>query len=297
MKDFQPLVSVIINCFNGEKYLREAIDSVMNQTYTNWELIFWDNQSTDYTAEIVKSYKDDRIRYFYAPQHTPLGEARNLAVKEAKGEYINFLDADDVWMPEKLAEQIKLIVPGECEVVYTPFELFIIDEENKNKAMLKMFNSIKNYRPKEKNMYKELLEQNRIVFSTVIFNKELYNKVGGINPRFKQNEDYDILLKCALQTNFACTKETRAKYRIHGNNNSNEIWNLGYFENRVIFNLLPESSYVKDAIVKNETRIATYMIINNRQYFDGFKLLCTKGSIFQLIILFLKKIYRYAFAI
>lgn len=77
-----PLISIIINCFNGERFLREAIDSVIAQTYSNWELIFWDNQSTDSTANIVRSYHDDRIRYFYAPEHTSLGEARNLALEK-----------------------------------------------------------------------------------------------------------------------------------------------------------------------------------------------------------------------
>ena len=62
-----PLMSILMNCFNGEKYLREAIDSVTEQTYTNWELIFWDNQSTDNSASIVKSYNDPRIKYYYAP--------------------------------------------------------------------------------------------------------------------------------------------------------------------------------------------------------------------------------------
>ena len=77
----QPLVSVIMNCFNGEKYLREAIDSVQAQTYENWELIFWDNQSTDVSAGIVKSFDDPRIYYFYAPKHTHLYEARNYAIE------------------------------------------------------------------------------------------------------------------------------------------------------------------------------------------------------------------------
>nr|MCH9813328.1 glycosyltransferase [Campylobacterota bacterium] len=75
----QPLVSVVINCYNSDTYLKEAIESVFNQTYQNWEIIFWDNQSTDRSAEIIKSYNDNRIKYFYAPVHTPLGEARNLA--------------------------------------------------------------------------------------------------------------------------------------------------------------------------------------------------------------------------
>ena len=77
------LVSVIINCFNGEKYLREALDSVIIQTYKNWEIIFWDNQSTDKSAEIFKSYKDNRLKYYRASSHADiLYEARNYALKK-----------------------------------------------------------------------------------------------------------------------------------------------------------------------------------------------------------------------
>ena len=76
-KQNQPLVSIIMNCFNGEKYLKNAIDSVILQTYKNWELIFWDNRSVDKSAEIFKSYKDKRFKYYYASQHTPLYDARN----------------------------------------------------------------------------------------------------------------------------------------------------------------------------------------------------------------------------
>ncbi len=78
----QPLISVIMNCYNGEKFLREALDSVLTQTYTNWELIFWDNQSTDKSKDILLSYNDSRLKYFYATQHTNLGKARNLAMKK-----------------------------------------------------------------------------------------------------------------------------------------------------------------------------------------------------------------------
>ena len=81
MKD-KPLVSIIMNCFNGEKYLREAINSVLNQSYSNWELIFWDNLSKDKSAEIFKSFKDDRLKYYCSNTHTDiLYKARNQALK------------------------------------------------------------------------------------------------------------------------------------------------------------------------------------------------------------------------
>jgi glycosyltransferase involved in cell wall biosynthesis len=82
-----PLVSVIMNCFNGEKYLREAIDSVIRQTFTNWEIVFWDNQSSDNSASIADSYQDDRIKYYYAAKHTLLYEARNHAYAKARGRF------------------------------------------------------------------------------------------------------------------------------------------------------------------------------------------------------------------
>jgi glycosyltransferase involved in cell wall biosynthesis len=97
-----PLVSIIMNCYNSDEFLKEAIESVLNQTYSNFEIIFWDNQSTDNSAKIVKSYDDNRIKYFYASNFTPLGEARNLAIDKCIGEWIAFLDCDDIWDKNKL---------------------------------------------------------------------------------------------------------------------------------------------------------------------------------------------------
>ena len=103
----RPLVSIIMNCWNCEKYLREALDSVYAQTYPHWEIIFWDNASTDQSGEMARSY-DHRLRYFKGEVTIPLGAARNKALEQAKGEFIAFLDCDDAWLPEKLEKQIPL---------------------------------------------------------------------------------------------------------------------------------------------------------------------------------------------
>ena len=97
----QPLVSVIMNCYNSDSYLKEAIDSIYAQTYSNWEIIFWDNASTDKSSDIAKSY-DNKVKYYKAESTTSLGEARFLAVEKSIGEYLAFLDCDDYWLPEKL---------------------------------------------------------------------------------------------------------------------------------------------------------------------------------------------------
>lgn len=113
-----PCVSVIMNCRNSSEFLKEAIDSVFAQSFDNWEIVFWDNQSTDASPEIAQSYcrassdgdeqKKRVLRYFRAEEPAPLGQARNLAIQKARGELIAFLDCDDLWEPDKLARQVEL---------------------------------------------------------------------------------------------------------------------------------------------------------------------------------------------
>ena len=98
-----PLVSVIMNCYNGEKYLTDSLNSLLSQNYRNWELIFWDNISTDNSKKIFESYNDKRFKYYLAPKHEILYKARNLAIKKTSGDYIAFLDTDDIWSKDKQA--------------------------------------------------------------------------------------------------------------------------------------------------------------------------------------------------
>ena len=104
----KPLVSILMNCYNGERYLRESLSSVLNQTYKNWELIFWDNKSQDESVKIFNSFNDKRFKLFNAEKHTILYEARNLAIQKTTGELIAFLDTDDIWLPDKLTKQVAL---------------------------------------------------------------------------------------------------------------------------------------------------------------------------------------------
>jgi len=117
-----------MNCYNGEKYLQEALDSVIAQTYQNWEIIFWDNQSTDSSAEILQSNDDVRLKYFSAPKHTNLSEARNFAIKQASGEFYAFLDVDDWWDTKKLEKQIPFFDDAEVGLVYGNY--WYVDEIN-----------------------------------------------------------------------------------------------------------------------------------------------------------------------
>ena len=113
-----PLVSVIINCFNGEKFLKDAIDSVFQQTYENCEIIFFDNSSTDSSKEIACSY-GDKVTYICSSELLPLGSARKEAIKHAKGEWICFLDTDDLWYPDKLNSQIAMASSDSVALIYS----------------------------------------------------------------------------------------------------------------------------------------------------------------------------------
>ena len=106
MNKKKPLVSIIMNCHNGEQYLRESISSVINQKYKNWELIFFDNNSKDQSVKIAKSFFNKKIRVFKSRKFLKLYEARNQAIKKTKGQYICFCDTDDWWFKSKLQVQI-----------------------------------------------------------------------------------------------------------------------------------------------------------------------------------------------
>ena len=112
MKNIIPQVSVIMNCYNGEKYLKQSLNSLVSQSFKNWELIFWNNKSNDRSEKILKNFKDKRIKYFKSKNFTKLYRARNLAIQKAKGKYICFLDVDDWWVKQKLQMQIVNKIPS-----------------------------------------------------------------------------------------------------------------------------------------------------------------------------------------
>ena len=105
-----PLVSVLLNCYNAEKTISKSIDSVLNQTYSNFELVIWDDGSTDNTYEIVKSYGDKRIKVFKNEINIGLGKSRLKAIRELKGSLISIIDSDDFFHSEKIEKQVKIFI-------------------------------------------------------------------------------------------------------------------------------------------------------------------------------------------
>lgn len=123
------LVSIIMPTYNCGRFIRESIDSVLAQSYTNWELLIMDDGSTDETPALVSAYKDARIRYTRNKQQQGAAVVRNKALQEAKGRYMAFLDADDVWLPEKLEKQIAFMEAN--GYAFTYHEYTEIDETSK----------------------------------------------------------------------------------------------------------------------------------------------------------------------
>ena len=125
------LISIIMNCHNGEIYLNESVNSIINQTYKNWELIFFDNYSKDNSAHILKKYKDRRIKYFYSKRLLNLGLARKKALSKARGKFIAFLDTDDIWKKDKLRRQLKVFADKKIGFAISN-SLFFSKSKNKN---------------------------------------------------------------------------------------------------------------------------------------------------------------------
>lgn len=122
------LVSVIMPSWNTGRYIAESIQSVINQTYQNWELIIVDDCSTDNTDDVVNSFKDNRIKYYHNLSNSGAAITRNRALREARGEWIAFLDSDDLWMPKKLEHQLKFMKKNGYVLSYTEYEK--INEES-----------------------------------------------------------------------------------------------------------------------------------------------------------------------
>jgi len=116
--EISPLVSIIVNCYNGEKFLKEAIDSIIGQKYLTWEIIFWDNCSSDNSAKIVKSYHDPRIKCYRSKEFTSLVSARRRAVEKCSGEYICFLDCDDIMLPASIKTRVSAMQASNAAIGY-----------------------------------------------------------------------------------------------------------------------------------------------------------------------------------
>lgn len=204
-----PTVSVIMNCYNGEKYLREAINSVYAQTFTDWEIILWDDASTDGTDEIAKSY-NEKLRYFKGKKAVSLGQARNWAIEKSKGAFIAFLDQDDMWLSEKLEMQIPVFQSDEgIGIVISDIYFFNDNEGIIKQAYLKK-------KPPIGFVFRELLKSYFISLGTaVIRRRSLESLTYWFDERFTMIEETDLFIRIAYTWKLGYVDKPLAKWRMH----------------------------------------------------------------------------------
>ena len=210
-----PLISIIMNCHNGEKYLKKSLKSIFRQKYKNWELIFWDNCSTDNSKKIIKSYqlKDKRIKYFKHYSFTKLYQARNLALKKTNGDYVSFLDTDDWWHNERLMKQVEVLRKNnEIKFIYSKYLTY-------NQTKKKLFNNFKS-RLESGFVTKKLLKKYLVGIVTVLIKKDLLEK-NQFNEEYNIIGDFDLFMNLSLKIKFYAIQQPLAYYRLHSENYSN----------------------------------------------------------------------------
>ena len=216
------LVSIIINCYNGEKFLSRCLQSVIDQNYKNWEIIFWNNNSTDNSKKIFQSFEDKRFNYYESTKLTNLSTARNFAILKSKGKFISFLDVDDYWEKDKLMKQIAFFEKNKkISLLFSNF--YFENFEKKNKKI-----SIKKKIPKN-NLINFLLSKYPVSISTVVFNKEII-KDYLFNEKYHCIGDFDFVMKTSLYHDIYGIDEPLAVISIHEENETKKKYGLFVLE-------------------------------------------------------------------
>lgn len=195
------LISIVMPAYNAAQYIEQSIESVLKQSYTNWELIIVDDCSIDDTYKIVEKLclNEERIKLFRMNENSGVAMARNFAISMSRGKYIAFLDSDDLWLPDKLEKQLNLMQEKKAVISYTAYRQF---------SMEKVGNLVS---VPEQVTYKQLLKGNVIGCLTVMLDKE---RLGNLQMKKARHEDYILWLDILKQGNTAYgLREDLARYR------------------------------------------------------------------------------------
>lgn len=245
-----PEVSVIMPTYNASDYIQESINSVIAQTFSNWELIIIDDGSTDTTFSIVEHYcnQDQRIKYFYQVNGKQ-GKARNLGVSHSNGKYVAFLDSDDLWMPEKLEIQLQQIEEKNVDLVFS--DSYIFHDDNSLDRSRKM--NVSSITLKGNEALELFLQANRIPILTVLVKKEKIILVDTFSEKLEiQNaEDYHLWLKLII---YGCvfygSNKILTSYRIHSKSSTNNDKSASNQIPEVFFDLIKRNPSLKQIILK-----------------------------------------------
>jgi len=208
----KPAVSIIIPTYNRRQLIARSIESVLNQTYRDFELIIVDDGSTDGTGEVVAGFNDERIRYIRCEENRGEAAARNVGIKAARCDYIAYQDSDDEWLPEKLARQMELLKNASPQfgVIYTGFW--------KTENHRRIYIPFSWVNQKNGDIHKELLKGNFIGSPVVLLKKECFDKVGLFDERLRNLVDWEMWLRISKYYHFKYIDEPLVVAHYHSDN-------------------------------------------------------------------------------
>ena len=243
-------VSIIMTCHNGETYLREAIKSIRLQTYKKWELIFLDNNSSDSSKKIIKSCKDKRIIYFKSKITLNLGQARQLAFNKCSGDFICFLDVDDLWNRNKLKLQLKKFkLNKKADILYSKY--FILKN---NKLLKRNYEFLVKNKCKKEIIYSYIDGKPYTAWLTLMIKRKAIKSLKyAFDKKLHISTDFDLIYRLSKSCNFDYVNRYLASYRVHKKNESiknkiTEINDLNYIFKKII----------KDPLFKKNSKVIKF---------------------------------------
>ncbi|WP_342135315.1 glycosyltransferase family 2 protein [Providencia rettgeri] len=241
----QELVSIIMPCYNAEQYIKDSINSVLNQTYPHFELIIIDDLSTDNSINIINSFSDNRIKLIQLTQNGGAGVARNTGIEAAQGRFIAFLDSDNLWRPNKLEVQLSHMIEGNYPLSYTQYQKFT--QEGKGKLVI----------PPNTVTYNELLYCNIIGCLTAVYDTKILGKQ--FMPLIRKRQDMGLWLKILAQGHTAyCCPQVLADYRTDSGMTQNKIdaakYQWKFYRQELSFNIIKSTKYFIGYAIKGIIR-------------------------------------------
>lgn len=252
-----PLISIIIPVFNGEKTIKETIESVLNQTVTDFELLVINDGSQDGTVGIVECIQDSRIKVFSYP-NAGQSTSRNRGIELAQGDYISFIDADDLWIPDKLEAQLKALqANSKAGVAYSWTDW--IDESSQLLGK-------GSYNTEQGEVFTQLLLNDFVANgSNVLIRRDALTEVGGFDPSVTAAEDWDLWLRLAARYEFVAVRSPQVLYRISPNSASFNVWKMEASSLQVIekaYAIAPQSlQHLKRQSLGNRYKYLTFKAI------------------------------------
>ena len=265
------LVSIFINCYNGEKYLNKTLNSVLSQTYNNFEVIFFDNCSTDKSSKIFKSFNDIRFKYFKTNKKISLYKSRNLALRKCKGNFITFLDADDWWERDFLKSRKKFFKSSRKYALAFSNCYHYYEKNKKYKKFL-------NYDLPSGDILNELLKSYFVKLSTIIIKREIIKRYK-FNSAYNIIGDYDMIIRVSEKFKGMAFQDFLVNIRIHKKNFTHNNRGIFYKEFK---KWIKDQNFKKKHIKKNK-----FYLMKKLNYLRIINLLLNSKS-FDLIFDILK---------